>query len=98
MRTFPLALIIAVPAVIGSAPAVHAAVTSCAGSLSGNLNGDIVVGTGASCTLSNATVTGSVQVQQNASLVVDATAQPTTSAAMSRPLTARPRFSKAASQ
>ena len=78
MRTFALALIMAVPAVIGGAPAVHAAVTSCAGSLSGNLNGNIVVPTGASCVLSDATVTGSVQVQQNASLVVDATQQPTT--------------------
>ena len=38
----------------------------------------MVVPVGASCTLSNATVTGDVQVSRDAALTVDATAQPTT--------------------
>jgi feruloyl esterase len=46
--------------------------------LSGTITGNIVVPNGASCTLSNANVTGDVQVLQNASLTVDATQQPTT--------------------
>jgi feruloyl esterase len=46
--------------------------------LSGTITGNIVVPNGASCTLSDANVTGDVQVLQNASLTVDATQQPTT--------------------
>jgi len=46
--------------------------------LSGKITGNVVVPAGASCTLSNATVTGDVQVLRNGALTVDATAQPTT--------------------
>ena len=78
MRSLALALALAVPVAFAGAPAVHAANTNCTGALSGSITGNIVVPDGASCTLSDATVTGNVQVQQNASLVVDATQQPTT--------------------
>jgi feruloyl esterase len=63
---------------VGSAWVAHAANTSCTGTLNGNIRGNIVVPNGASCTLSDATVAGNVQVQQNANLTVDATQQPTT--------------------
>lgn len=76
MRTFTLALLVAIPALVAGGPAVHA--TNCTGPLSGNITDNVVVPSGASCTLSNATVTGSVQVQQNANLTVDATQQPAT--------------------
>src|SRR5689334_19269964 len=76
VRTFTLALLVAIPALVGGTLAVHA--TNCTGPLSGNITDNVVVPSGASCTLSNATVTGSVQVQQNASLTVDATQQPAT--------------------
>src|SRR5438876_5480597 len=78
MKKFALALILAAPALVAGAATVHAANTNCTGTLTGSITGNIVVPNGASCTLSNATVTGNVQVQQNASLVVDATQQPTT--------------------
>src|SRR6185437_10681115 len=52
--------------------------TNCAGSLTGTISGNVVVPSGASCTLSDITVTDSVQVQQNASLTIDATQQPAT--------------------
>jgi feruloyl esterase len=79
MRRFAHVLTVAIAALVGATSAVHAANTNCTGTLSGSITpGDIVVPSGASCTLSNATVTGDVQVRQNASLIVDATAQPTT--------------------
>jgi hypothetical protein len=46
--------------------------------MSGSITGSIVVPNGASCTLTDASVRGNVQVRQNASLTVDATTQPTT--------------------
>ncbi|MBV9375506.1 MAG: hypothetical protein JO320_10685, partial [Alphaproteobacteria bacterium] len=46
--------------------------------MSGSITGNIIVPNGASCTLTNASVRGNVQVLQNASLTIDATAQPTT--------------------
>jgi feruloyl esterase len=78
MRRFVHAVIIAVPALVGGASAVHAADANCTGTLTGTISGNLVVPSGASCTLSNATVTGNVRVQQNASLIVDATQQPAT--------------------
>src|SRR6266436_7631485 len=78
MRRFVQALIAAIPALVGGASAVYAATTSCTSALSGSITGNIVVPKGASCTLSDATVTGDVQVLQNATLTVDATQQPTT--------------------
>src|SRR5229473_3525887 len=76
MRTWTFALISAIFA--SGASAAHAASTSCTNVLSGTITGNIVVPDGASCTLSDANVTGDVQVLQNASLTVDATQQPTT--------------------
>ena len=78
MRMLALALVFAISALVGGAAAVHAADANCTSSLSGNITGNVVVPNGGSCTLSNATVTGNVQVLQNATLTVDATAQPTT--------------------
>jgi len=78
MSRFAHALIAAIPALVGGASAVHAASTSCTSVLSGTITGNIVVPNGASCTLSDANVTGDVQVLQNASLTVDATQQPAT--------------------
>ena len=78
MGGFAHTLIVAIPALVGCASAAQAANTSCTGTLSGSITGNIVVPNGASCTLSNATVTGDVHVLQNASLTIDATQQPTT--------------------
>jgi hypothetical protein len=78
MRGFVHALIVAVPALVGGASAVRAADTTCTSTLTGTIDGNVVVPNGASCTLSDATVAGNVQVLQNASLTVDATQQPTT--------------------
>ena len=78
MRGSVHALIVAVPALVGGALAVQAADTTCSGTLTGAIDGSVVVPDGASCTLSDATVAGNVHVLQNASLTVDATQQPTT--------------------
>ncbi len=94
MRTFGLALTLAAVALLGGAAAGRAD-TSCTGPLSGTVNGNIVVPNGPSCTLSNATVSGDVHVRQNASLTIDATEHRRRSTAMSWPMAARPRFSKA---
>jgi hypothetical protein len=77
MRRFAHTRLVAVSALVGGAPAAYAADTSCSGTLSGSFTGNIVVPNGASCTLSDAAVTGNVQVLQNASLTIDATQQPT---------------------
>jgi len=78
MRGFVHALIMAIPALVGGASAVRAADTTCTRTLTGTIDGNVVVPDGASCTLSDATVAGNVRVLQNASLTVDATQQPTT--------------------
>ena len=77
MRTIAHVLTLAAVALLGGTAAARAD-TSCTGPLSGTVNGNIVVPNGASCTLSNATVSGDVHVLQNASLTIDATEQPTT--------------------
>ena len=78
MRAIAFALVLAIPAILGDASAARAANTACTSALSGNITGNVVVPSGASCTLSDVTVTGNVQVLQNASLTVDATQQPAT--------------------
>jgi feruloyl esterase len=78
MRKFTFALILAAPALVAGAATGHAANTNCIGTLTGTISGNVVVPNGASCTLSNITVTGNVHVLQNASLTVDATQQPAT--------------------
>ena len=75
MRIFMLSLATALIALVANA-SVSRADTPCTSPLSGTVNGNVVVPSGASCTLSNVTVTGGVQVLQNASLTVDATEQP----------------------
>ena len=78
MRGIAFALILAVLATLGGAAAAFAADMTCTGALSGKITGNVLVPAGASCTLSDVTVTGNVQVLQNASLTVDATQQPAT--------------------
>jgi hypothetical protein len=78
MRRLVHAAAVAIATLLAGGPLGYAANTNCTSTLSGNLAGTVVVPTGASCTLSNATVTGDVQVRQNASLTLDATEQPTT--------------------
>ena len=77
MRRLVHAAVVAIPAFLAGVSSAYAANTNCTGTLSG-VTGKVVVPVGASCTLSNAIVTGDVQVLQNASLTVDATEQPTT--------------------
>ena len=78
MRGFVHVLIVAATALVGGASAVWAADTTCTSTLTGTIDGNVVVPDGASCTLSDATVAGNVHVRQNASLTVDATQQPAT--------------------
>jgi hypothetical protein len=78
MKRLVNAIVLTVSALVASASLVYAADTNCTGTLSGNIAGKVVVPSGASCTLSDATITGNVQVLQNASLTIDATQQPTT--------------------
>jgi Tannase and feruloyl esterase len=78
MRTVALVLAVAVAALFANASAARAADTACAGLLSGIIDGNVVLPQGASCTMSDVTVRGNVQVLENASLTVDATQQPTT--------------------
>ena len=75
MRRLVHGLVVAVPALLVGASAVQAADPTCTSTLSGKVTGNVVVPAGASCTLSNATVTGDVKVLRNGALTVDATAQ-----------------------
>src|SRR5947207_1100244 len=78
IRKSAFAFILVPPALVTSASTVNAATTNCTGPLTGTISGNVVVPSGASCTLSDTTVTGNVQVLPNASLTVDATQQPAT--------------------
>jgi hypothetical protein len=64
-------------ALFASASAARAADATCVGLLSGIINGNVVVPPGTSCTMSDVTVRGDVQISENASLTVDVTQQPT---------------------
>jgi len=77
MKNLALTLALVLTALVVST-AISRADTSCTNTLSGTIEGNVVVPSGASCTLSDVTVTGGVQVLQNASLTVDATQQPVT--------------------
>jgi feruloyl esterase len=77
-KSLALILLLALPTVFGGAPVVYADEETCTGTLSGEIDGNVVVRGGDSCTLSDATVKGSVRVSQNARLTIDATEQPTT--------------------
>jgi feruloyl esterase len=78
MRSLALALGLAVPAAFAGVSAAHAANTICTSTLTGTINGNVVVPNSASCTLSDATVRGDVRILESASLTVDATQQSTT--------------------
>ena len=60
-------------AVFGTIPLALAASTPCTTTLTGAIAGDVVVPSGASCTLDDVTVTGDVIVQAGASLYVRST-------------------------
>ena len=78
MRPVAPVLAIAAAALFASTSAARAADAACAGLLSGIIDGNVVVPRGASCTMSDVTVRGNVQILENASLTIDATQQPTT--------------------
>src|SRR5260370_2978178 len=67
---------VATPGSGGGCSAVHAGNANCTGTLTGTVSGNVVDASGASCTLSDITVSGNVQVSQNGRLTVDATQQP----------------------
>src|SRR4030081_3678723 len=72
MRTRALALMLSVVALFGSASAVRAADATCGDVLSGIIDGNVVVPRGTSCTMSDVTIRGNVQVSDDASLTIDA--------------------------
>jgi tannase/feruloyl esterase len=78
MRTGALALMLSIVALFGSASVVRAADATCVDVLSGIIDGNVVVPQGTSCTMSDVTIRGNVQVSDNASLTIDATQQPAT--------------------
>src|SRR5258705_12988077 len=69
-RHFALARIAGVAVFFASGSAAWAD-TACNGALTGTVSGDVVVPKGASCTLSQVNVNGSVQVSSGASLSID---------------------------
>jgi hypothetical protein len=58
-------------AAFGGASIARAADTVCTGSLSGNVAGNIYVGSGVSCTISQANIGGNVQLKSGAALFID---------------------------
>jgi feruloyl esterase len=78
MRTLSLAVTVFVIVLFGRASSVHATDATCVGLLNGIVDGNVVVPRDASCTMSDVTVTGNVQISENASLTIDATEQPAT--------------------
>lgn len=77
MNIFALALTSGLIAFVAST-SISRADTAYSSTLSGTVNGTVMVPGGASSMLSHVTVTGGVRVLQNASLIVDATQQPAT--------------------
>jgi len=80
MRNF--ALVVFVAALVGCPALVCASNVNCTGTLTGVINGNVIVPHGASCTLGNpylgAKVSGNVTVLQNASLTIEARQYPST--------------------
>jgi len=70
MKRFAITPLAALGILAGTVPAARAADTTCPPNPSGTINGNLTVPAGASCTLTNVTVTGNVQVGKGASLAV----------------------------
>ena len=68
-KIFMVAAVLA--ASLGGASVTLAADAVCAGSLSGNVTGNVFVGSGVSCTISQANIGGNVQLKPGARLVID---------------------------
>ncbi len=71
MKRFAITTLAALGILLGTVPSVCAADTTCTGAIAfGTINGNVVVPANAHCSLQNMTVTGNVQVGQDASLLL----------------------------
>jgi hypothetical protein len=66
-----LAVVVVLAASFGGASIARAADAICAGSLSGNVAGNVFVGSGVSCRISQANIGGNVQLKPGAGLFID---------------------------
>ena len=64
-------VVVVVAASFGGVSTVRAADAICAGSLSGNVAGNVFVGSGVSCRISQANIGGNVQLKPGAALFID---------------------------
>src|SRR5262249_22083946 len=71
--TLTLAVLTAIGLMVPGSALAGPPATQCTGVLSGAVSGDVVVPSGASCTIQDATISGNVNVQQDASLEITAT-------------------------
>ena len=79
MRNLAPAVVLTVAALFGGAAAARAAEHVCSGVIKGTtVNGNLVVPKDASCILDTVSVSGNIQVLQNASLTVQAYVEPST--------------------
>jgi hypothetical protein len=70
------AFVISTAALLAVVSPAHA--VSCSGSLSGSVSDDVVVPSGATCTIHSASITGGIDVQRGGSLLVQGYLEPTT--------------------
>jgi hypothetical protein len=81
---FLLTLVMAAAMTFVGAPAAWAADVTCTGTMSGdasgplNIKGNVIVPSGANCTLSFVNVIGNVQAKQGSTLLVSAYTEPST--------------------
>ena len=68
MKRLLLTAILVATGLLATAPLAQAEVTTCTGLLTGSVTGDVVVPTGATCTLEGAEVSGDVTVEPNGRL------------------------------
>jgi Tannase and feruloyl esterase len=66
-----LVIVTVLAAAFGGASIARAADAVCTGSLSGNVAGNVYVGSGVSCTISQANIGGNVQLKSGAALFID---------------------------
>ena len=66
-----LVIVTVLAAAFGGASIARAADAVCTGSLSGNVTGNVYVGSGVSCTISQANIGGNVQLKSGAALFID---------------------------
>ena len=83
MRLFVLAAALVIIATLGSASSLHAQNLVCVGTVGGavgltTINGNVIVPSGATCTLGFVEVTGNVDVGQGGSLLISAYDEPST--------------------